>query len=243
MIKATIKARSSLQSVLLMASLGWISAGEHARTPESVGLQKRDAAAALKNSRHKLSSRRAPYVYRVRFETNRGRFLIEVHRIWAPYGADRFYNLVRTGFFDDSRFFRVRAGYIVQFGIPGDPDVAAQWKKQTIPDDPVRQSNLRGFVGFAMTGPNTRTTQIYVNLVDNSRLDADGFAPFCKVVEGMEIVDQLYAGYGEDAGGGMRGGKQGPIFEAGNKYLDVNFPKLDKLVRATIDSSHKDSVH
>ena len=242
MIKATINARTSLQSMLILAWLGWMPAGEHARLPD-VGFQKRNAATALKNPRHKLWNRQAPEVFKVRFETGKGPFIIEVHRMWAPRGADRFYNLVSQGFFDDSRFFRVRAGYIVQFGIPGDPVIASLWRNQTILDDPVRQSNLRSFVAFAMTGPDTRTTQIYINLVDNTRLDAEGFSPIGKVVAGMESVDQLYAGYGEDAGGGMRGGKQGRIFEAGNEYLDKNFPKLDKLIRARIDSSRKDSLH
>ena len=152
----------------------------------------------------------------MRFETGKGAFVVEAHRDWAPRGADRFYNLVRAGFFDDSRFFRVRAGFIAQFGIPGDPAVAAVWQNRTIPDDPARQSNARGFVSYAMTGPGARTTQLFINLGDNSRLDKDGFAPVGRVVEGMEVVDRLYAGYGEEAGGGMRGGKQGKIFAGGD---------------------------
>jgi cyclophilin family peptidyl-prolyl cis-trans isomerase len=193
-----------------------------------------DARAALMNPKHSLWSQQSPDIFKVRFETSKGSFVIEAHREWAPRGVDRFYNLVRTGFFDNSRLFRIRAGYIAQFGIPGDPEVAAVWRHQAIPDDSVRQSNIRGFIGYAMTGPNTRTTQLYINLSDNSRLDRDGFAPFGKVVEGMEIVDRIYAGYGEDAGGGMRGGKQGKIFEGGNAYMDREFPNLDRLVRATI---------
>src|SRR5205085_540678 len=147
-----------------------------------------------------------------------GDILIEVRRDLSPHGADRFYNLVRAGFFDDSRFFRVRAGFIAQFGIPGDPAIAAVWRDQTIPDDPVRESNTRGTISYAMTGPNARTTQLFINLGDNSRLDKDGFAPIGKVIEGMNVVDQLYSGYGEEAGGGMRGGKQGKIFEGGNTH-------------------------
>ncbi|HKA18677.1 MAG TPA: peptidylprolyl isomerase [Blastocatellia bacterium] len=188
----------------------------------------------LLNPKHKAWTERAPDVFKVRFETTEGLFLIQVHRDWAPRGVDRFYNLVRTGFFDNSRFFRVRPGFIAQFGIPGDPKIAAVWKEQTLPDDPVRQSNIRGTIAYAMTGPNTRTTQLYINISENSRLDADGFSPIGRVVEGMEIVDQLYSGYGEDAGGGMRGGKQGKIFEGGNAHLDREFPKLDKLVRASV---------
>jgi len=193
-----------------------------------------DAHAALMNPKHKLWSQRSPAVFTVRLETSKGSFVIEAHREWAPLGVDRFYNLVRAGFFDDSRLFRIRGGFIAQFGIAGTPDVAAVWKDQAISDDPVRQSNTRGFIGYAMTGPNTRTTQVYINLSDNSRLDGDGFAPFGKVIEGMEVADRLYAGYGEDAGGGMRGGKQGKIFEGGNAYLDRAFPNLDHLVRARI---------
>jgi cyclophilin family peptidyl-prolyl cis-trans isomerase len=231
MIRTTSKTRTSL---LILASLACMSAGKHARLPEDAGFQKRDAVIPLKNPAHQLWKRHSPDGYRVRLETTKGRFIIEVHRVWAPLGADRFYNLVTQGFFDDSRIFRVRAGYITQFGIAGDAGIASIWRNQAIPDDPVKQSNLRGIVAFAMTGPDTRTTQIYINLVDNTRLDNEGFAPFGKVVEGMEIVDQFYSGYGEEAGGGMRRGKQGPIFEEGNKYLDQNYPRLDRLIRATI---------
>jgi len=182
---------------------------------------------------------KAPAVFRVKFETSKGDFVVESRREWAPQGAGRLYNLARAGFFDDSRFFRVRAGFIAQFGIPGDPAVAAVWKSQTIPDDPVRQSNTRGFVSYAMTGPDARTTQLFINLGDNSRLDKEGFAPVGRVVEGMEVIDRLYAGYGEAAGGGMRGGKQGAIFEGGNAYLDREFPLLDRLLRATVETRRR----
>jgi cyclophilin family peptidyl-prolyl cis-trans isomerase len=177
----------------------------------------------------------APVRFRVRFTTGEGDFVVEVHRAWAPIGADRFYNLVRAGFFDDSRFFRVRADYIAQFGIPGDPKISAVWRELSIKDDPVRESNTRGSFAYAMTGPDTRTTQLYINLADNTHLDAQGFAPLGWVVEGMEVVDRLYAGYDEGAGGGMRGGKQGTIFSDGNAHLDRDFPLLTKLVRATIE--------
>ena len=123
--------------------------------------------------------------------------------------------------------------------LPGDPAIAAVWKNQTIPDDTIRQSNTRGFVSYAMTGPNARTTQLFINLGDNSRLDKDGFAPIGKVIEGMNVVGQLYSGYGEEAGGGMRGGKQGKIFEGGNTYLDREFPKLDKLLTARVEQHRK----
>ena len=176
----------------------------------------------------------APEVFSVKVETTQGDFVIEAHRSWAPHGVDRFYELVQAGFFDDSRFFRVRTNFIAQFGIPGDPAVAARWRDLTIPDDAVNRSNLRGFVSYAMTGPNTRATQLYINLRDNPQLDAQGFAPIGRVVEGVEVLDKLYAGYGEDAGGGMRGGKQAKMFAGGNSYLDREFPKLDKLVSAAL---------
>jgi cyclophilin family peptidyl-prolyl cis-trans isomerase len=173
-----------------------------------------------------------PNVFRVRFETSQGAFVVEAHREWAPRGVDRFYGLVESGFFDDSRFFRVVAGFIAQFGLPGDPAVTATWKDRTIPDDPVRESNVRGTVAFAMTGPGSRSTQLYINLADNTRLDAQGFAPIGRVTDGMDVVDRLYSGYGEDAGGGMRGGRQGKILADGNAYLDAAWPKLDHLIRA-----------
>ncbi len=176
----------------------------------------------------------APKKFTVQVVTSKGDFLVQVQRAWAPRGADRFYELVRSGYFDDSRFFRVREGFIVQFGIAGQPQRAQQWRDRSFPDDTVIQTNTRGHVAFAMTGPDTRTTQIYINLADNSRLDAGGFAPFAQVVRGMDVVDQLYAGYGEDAGGGMRGGKQDSLFASGNRYLDQAFPNLDRLIRATV---------
>lgn len=180
------------------------------------------------------ASEPVPAVFRVAINTTKGEFIVECHRDWAPQAADRFYELVRSGYFDDSRFFRVRPGYIAQFGIAGDPRVAAAWRARTIPDDPRKQSNLRGFLAFAMTGPDTRSTQIYVNLVDNTRLDAEGFAPFASVVAGMEVLDQLYGDYGETSGGGMRAGKQDAAFREGNAYFDREFPKLDRLVSAKL---------
>ena len=171
---------------------------------------------------------------RVKLETGKGAFVIEAHRAWAPNGVDRFRNLVRAGFFDDSRFFRVRAGFIAQFGIAGKPEIARLWREEKLPDDPVHESNTRGTVAYAMTGPNERTTQLFINLADNAKLDAQGFAPIGRVISGMDVVDQLYAGYGEDAGGGMRGGKQDKIFAEGNAGLDRDFPKLDKILRTEI---------
>ena len=168
----------------------------------------------------------------VKFETSKGNFVVAVHRDWAPIGAARFEDLVHKRFFDGQKFFRVRAGYIAQFGLHRDPKVIATWKRKTIADDAVRRTNSRGTLAYAMTGANTRSTQIYINLKDNPHLDAEGFAPFAEVIEGMKIVDELYAGYGESAGGGMRGGKQGPIEDAGTAYLERNFPLLDFIKRA-----------
>jgi homoserine O-acetyltransferase len=176
----------------------------------------------------------------VRFQTTAGDFIIEAHRDWAPHGVDRFHQLVTDGYFDDSRFFRVVPGFIAQFGVAGNPGAAAASRSRTIPDDPVKQSNTRGFVSYAMTGSDTRSTQLFISLADNSRLDAQGFAPIGSVVEGMDVVDKLYSGYGETSGGGMRGGKQQKLFEEGNAWLDREFPKLDKLLHARIVEAHHD---
>ncbi len=178
----------------------------------------------------------APEVFQVKFETTAGSFIIEVHRDWSPHGAERFYSLVRMKYFDDSRFFRVVPGRWVQFGIAGNPAIAAQQRHVTIPDDPLRQHNTPGYVAFSNTGPNTRSTQVYINLGDNTaRNDIEaGFAPFGRVVEGMDVVEKLYGGYGEHSGGGMRAGHQDQMFDGGNGYLDREYPKLDKLIRATI---------
>jgi cyclophilin family peptidyl-prolyl cis-trans isomerase len=189
---------------------------------------------ALRDPKNALWSKPAPDVYRVRIDTSKGRFVLEVTRALAPRGADRFYHLVETGFYDDSRFFRVIAGRFAQFGIPGNPAIASTWRNQSFPDDPVRASNTRGTFAYAMTGPNARTTQIYINTSDQLQQDAQGFAPFGKVVEGMDVVDRLYSGYGEQSGSGMRAGRQGKLFEEGNAYLDREFPMLDKLIRARL---------
>ena len=178
----------------------------------------------------------APDTFLARFETSAGDFAIEVVRAWAPIGADRFHNLVRHGYYDDSRFHRTVPEFIVQWGLAGDPEVTAAWMDQTIPDDEsVVASNVRGTIAFAFTDPNTRTTQVYINVVDNSRLDAQGFPPIGRVVEGMDVVDRIYSGYGENSGGGVRRGDQSPIVAEGNAYLDREFPLLDRLIRATIE--------
>jgi len=170
----------------------------------------------------------APATFKARFDTSAGAFVIEVTREWAPLGADRFYNLVKHGFFDETRFFRVVPNFMVQFGINGTPSVATIWRNQQIDDDRVRQSNTRGFVSFAMAGPDTRTTQIFINYRDNSGLDKQGFAPFGRVVEGMDVVDKINAEYREQP-------NQGLIQTQGNAYLNKEFPKLDFVRKATIE--------
>ena len=173
----------------------------------------------------------AQSIYRVKIETTAGNFVIEVHR-----GADRFHQLVAEKYYDDSRFYRTVARKWVQFGIAGNPKLAQKWRHKTILDDVLRQPNTIGYIAFSNTGPNTRSTQVYINLGDNSaRNDKEpGFAPFGKVVEGMDVVEKLYSGYGENSGGGMRAGHQDKMFEEGDAYLDREFPKLDHLIRARV---------
>lgn len=181
-----------------------------------------------------LSLAAAPADYRVRLDTSKGPIVIQVHRAWAPNGADRFYELITTGYFDDSRFFRVVKGQWAQFGINGDPKVAARWSERTIPDDPRGQSVTRGRVAFAFALPNGRTSQVYISLRDNSYQDDQGFVPFGEVVEGMDVADALNSEYGENSGGGIRAGKQQAMFDRGNAYLDREFPRLDRIIRAQV---------
>jgi peptidyl-prolyl cis-trans isomerase A (cyclophilin A) len=177
----------------------------------------------------------APDKFRARFDTTKGVFVIEVTREWAPLGADRFYNLVKNGFYDECRFFRVLDGFMAQFGINGDPQLMAAWRGATLRDDPVKESNRRGSVTFATGGPNTRTTQVFINYGDNSRLDRQGFAPFGRVVSGMDVVDKLYSGYGEGAPQG-KGPSQAQIQTEGNAYLQKGYPRLDSVKAATIEN-------
>jgi peptidyl-prolyl cis-trans isomerase A (cyclophilin A) len=170
---------------------------------------------------------RAPEMFRVRFNTTKGDVILEITRAWAPLGADRFYNLVRAGFFTNCTFFRVVPGFVVQFGISPRPDVAAVWQNANMPDDPVKQSNKRGTITFATAGPNTRTTQLFINLADNAPLDRMGFSPFGEVVQGMDVVDKIYSGYGEQP-------NQGRIQSEGKAYTDKSFPMLDRILSATI---------
>jgi peptidyl-prolyl cis-trans isomerase A (cyclophilin A) len=171
----------------------------------------------------------APDVFKVKLVTSKGDILLEVRRDWAPKGADRFYNLVNAGFYNECRFFRVIDNFMAQFGLSGDPKVSTAWRLAKIEDDPVRESNKRGYLSYAMAGKNTRTTQLFINYKDNSRLDDMGFSPFAKVVEGMDTVDMLYSGYGENPPE-----VQGSIQSIGNSYLQEKYPKLDYIKTATV---------
>ncbi len=175
----------------------------------------------------------APDLFKVLFETTAGDFVVEVERALAPVGADRFYNLVRHGYYDGVRFFRVVPGFVVQFGLSGDPEISAAWRGARIEDDSVAASNIRGAITYAMAGPGTRTVQVYINLGDNSRLDDQGFAPFGRVSGGMDVVESLYGGYGEGAPRGQ-GPDQGRIGAEGERYLAADFPLLDQVIRAEI---------
>ncbi|MEX0893511.1 MAG: peptidylprolyl isomerase [Gemmatimonadota bacterium] len=183
---------------------------------------------------HAEWTRPAPPVSHLRFETSKGPFVLELVRAWGPLGADRFYNLVRLGFYEDTRFHRVNEGYIAQLGLSGDPAVTAAWRGHEVPDDPPLSRNARGTYAFAQMGPDTRLTQIYVNLGENRRNDREPFTVLGTVVEDMEVLDSLYAGYGETSGSGMRQGRQGPLEEGGNAYLDREFPLLDRILRACV---------
>ncbi len=175
----------------------------------------------------------APAEFKVSIETTSGTFVILVHRAWSPNGADRFYTLVKHGFYDDTAFFRVLDGFVAQFGIHGDPRVAKKWRDAKIDDDPAGESNTRGRIVFATAGPNTRTTQLFINFRDNANLDSMGFTPFGEVVEGLDVVDGLYKGYGEGAPRG-KGPNQGLMQKQGNSYLEANYPKLDYVKSAKV---------
>ena len=195
----------------------------------------RTAVLALALGASAMAQRPAPERFQVKLETTKGAIVIECVRAWAPHGADRFYELVTSGYYDDSAIFRIRPKTWAQFGINGTPDVAKAWRTKTIPDDPFKESNVRGTVAFAWAVPNGRTTQVFINLTDNHEThDKEPFVPFGRVVQGMDVADSLYDGYGEPAGGGIRAGKQQPVFDGGNDYLKKNFPKLDYIKTARV---------
>jgi cyclophilin family peptidyl-prolyl cis-trans isomerase len=179
--------------------------------------------------------RPAPPVSHLRFETTKGVFVLELIREWGPIGADRLYNLARLGYYDDTRVHRVNRNYIAQFGLHGDPAVNAAWKDRYLADDPPRSHNVRGTFAFAFKAtPDTRNTQIYINLADNTRNDAEPFTDLGAVVEGMDVVDNLYSGYGENSGSGVRQGRQGPLESGGNAFMDRAYPLLDRIRRVTV---------
>lgn len=192
------------------------------------------AAALLGLAACSGSGAHAPAVYQVNLDTSKGTVVIEVHRDWAPVGADHFYDLVKSGFYDGARFFRVLPGFMAQFGIAADPQADAKWKDMNLSDDPVMQSNTPGMVTYAKSSlPNSRSTQLFINTGDNARLDADGFAPIGRVITGLDVVQKFYSGYGEGAPQGQ-GPSQDLIHEQGNAYLEKQFPMLDYIKKATI---------
>ena len=233
------KVLAGFASLAILASLfaGALSAHAQSQAPKRPRSATHRAATHATAHRSLLNpaslNQKAPASYKVRFTTTRGPFVVEVTRAWAPLGADRFYNLVKNGFYTDASFFRVLPNFVVQFGISAKPPVSKAWTRATIPDDPVTQSNKPGSLTFATAGPNTRTTQIFINLGDNAALDGQGFAPFGQVTEGMDVVGKLYSGYGEGAPQG-NGPDQGRIEAEGKPYLDKEFPKLDTIKSAVV---------
>jgi homoserine O-acetyltransferase len=210
---------------------------EGAPTGGTGAAEVRDRHAILLDPDHAEWRRPAPPLSHLRFETSKGAFVLELVREWGPIGADRLYNLARLGYYDDTRIHRVNRGYIAQWGINGDPAVNAAWKGRFLRDDPPRSRNARGTFAFSYEGPgrpNTRNTQIYVNLADNARNDAEPFTVLGRVIEGMAVLDSLHAGYGERSGSGVRQGRQGPLLAGGNAYIDREFPELDRIVRVTV---------
>jgi peptidyl-prolyl cis-trans isomerase A (cyclophilin A) len=196
-----------------------------------------DRLKLLRNPADAEWTKPAPAVSRLRFETTKGVFVLELIREWGPIGVDRLYNLARLGYYDDTRFHRVNPRYIVQWGLHGDSAVNAAWRGKFLPDDPPRSKNVRGSFAFSYAGPGkpaTRNTQIYINLGDNSRNDVEPFTILGTVIEGMAVVDSLYSGYGERSGSGVRQGLQGPIENGGNAYLDREWPLLDRTIRVTV---------
>lgn len=231
---ATVVRRFALTGGLALAiaacSSGSSDSGSGPSASATVSQPAKPGGALLDPSK---ATEKAPDVFKVRFQTTKGDFVVEARREWSPGGADRFYNLVKIGFYDGVKFFRVIDGFMAQFGIHGSPEVMKAWRDASFADDPVVQSNKRGFISFAMAGKNSRTTQMFINLVDNARLDKMGFAAFAQVVDGMNVVDSLYKGYGEGAPQG-RGPDQGRLQMQGNAYLEKSFPELDGVVTAKI---------
>ena len=221
-----------MKTIHLLCALGLFAAVAIVQAEDARKEEKPSTASPGFTDPAKLTEK-APETFKAQFDTTKGKFTIEVTRSLSPNGADRFYNLVRSGYFKDIAFFRVIPGFMCQFGIHGDPNVSAKWRAAAIPDDPVKGSNTRGTITFATAGPNTRTTQLFINFADNSNLDGMGFSPFGKVTEGMDVVDKINGEYGEGAPRG-RGPDQGRVQGEGNTYLKKDFPNLDYIKSATI---------
>lgn len=232
--------RRVLIALVVGGVLAWLPGSARAQTPQTAtppAVHKPARPAARKPAAPKPDAllhpetlkERAPDVFRARLTTTQGDIVVEVTRAWSPLGADRFYNLVKNGFFTEAAFFRVVPGFVVQFGLSAKPDISKAWDSARIKDDPVTQTNRLGSLVFATAGPNTRTTQLFINLADNARLDSMGFSPFGQVVEGMDVVGKIYSGYGESP-------NQGQITNEGKAYLDKEFPKLDSIKTAVIIS-------
>lgn len=218
-VQMNVRSMALLTSLALAAALAGCAAGAGSADSGNASKTRDSVAVARADSFH------------VTFETSRGTFVVAVTRAWAPLGADRFRELVAAHFFDDDRFFRVIPGFVAQFGINDKPKVNERWDKLRISDDSVRQTNARGTLVFATEGPNTRSHQFFINLVDNARLDGMGFAPIGRVIQGMDVVDSLYSGYGDDP-------DQGMIQSLGNSYLARMYPKLDYVKRATVSKTN-----
>lgn len=184
-------------------------------------------AAAPEKTEEKKEVEQVPDKFKVQFECTNGTFVVECVKEWAPLGVERFHTLVKEGFFDDAGFFRVVPGFVVQFGLAADPKVTSKWRDKRLKDDPVTESNKEGYLTFATSGPNSRTTQLFINTADNANLDRMGFSPFGKVVSGMDVVKKINAEYGERP-------NQGMITYEGNSYLKKNFPNMDFIKKAAI---------
>jgi peptidyl-prolyl cis-trans isomerase A (cyclophilin A) len=231
-----MKATNLICAVSIIAGFALISSGKADQTQTNNPLENKTPSSVAPGfaDPSKLTEQ-APETFKAQFDTTKGKFTVEVTRSLSPNGANRFYNLVRSGYFTDIAFFRVIPGFMCQFGIHGDPVVSAKWRDANISDDPVKGSNTRGTITFATAGPNTRTTQLFINFTDNTSLDAQGFSPFGKVTEGMDVVDKINSEYGEGAPNG-NGPDQGRIQTEGNVYLKKDFPNLDYIKSVTIVS-------
>jgi cyclophilin family peptidyl-prolyl cis-trans isomerase len=236
--------------VLLCLCLAGCASASHppvatpATAPAAAPAANRGRLTLLLNPSNPEWRKPAPPVSRLRFETTRGVFVLELVRAWGPIGADRLYNLARNGYYDDTRIHRVNRNYIAQFGLHGVPAVNAAWKDQYLADDPPRSQNARGTFAFAFKAePNTRNTQLYINLADNTRNNAEAFTVLGTVVEGMAVVDSLYSGYGENSGSGMRQGRHGPLADGGNAFMDREYPLLDRILHVTVRAVSTRSAH